>query len=82
MEPAEAPLRKLKVNLTVVTEVVAIKEHFVDKYVSGVGDDAIFEQVSLGWFMYLKGSHEAIHIGSDGSWAVPGDRVKITFEKI
>lgn len=82
MESAEAPLRVLKTNLVFYTEVVDVKEHFRDRWINGVGDDAVFEQVSVGWFMYLLGSHEAIHIGSSGDWAKPGDQVKITFEKV
>lgn len=45
------------------TRVISIQEHSHSKWVSGAGSNAVFETVSLGWFLLLEGSYEAIYAG-------------------
>lgn len=69
------------VRYVIPTKIVDVEEHFVPTYISGIGADALFENRSKGWFIYLEGSYEAIHVGKDKPELVKGDRVKITIER-
>lgn len=88
MESAQAPLGLIATEWPTRTvyiihsEVVNIEEQKVPCYVSGIGAGATFIEKSLGWFVYLKGSHEALHLGMDKPTLAKGDKVKITVEKI
>ena len=62
--------------------VSTVREHTTETYIGGVGKDATFQTKSHGWFLYLEGSYEAIHMGAEKPEFNPGDRVKITFEKV
>lgn len=64
------------------SEVISVEEHFVPCYLSGIGPDAKFHDVSEGWFVFLKGSHEALGLGPDKPTLAKGDKVKITVEKV
>lgn len=71
-----------KVNYVVYTKVNRVEECFRQEHVGGVGKDAHFERVSLGWFLFLEGSYEGLQMGKtkpDFAW---NDKVKITFEKV
>lgn len=58
-------------------------EKAVDKhYLSGIGPDAIFEDRPMGYYLYLEGSYEAIYLGHEEPKLKPGDKIKITFEKV
>lgn len=78
MESVEAPLR---MRYVINTKVVNIEEEFVPTYLSGFGDTALFENRSKGWFVYLEGSYEAIHVGAEKPELTKGDRVRITIER-
>ena len=77
MEPAEAQIRYC-FEATVLT----VKEHFRDRWKSGIGHDYITESISLGWFIHFEGSFESLHIGTEEPALKKGDRIKITLEKI
>ena len=77
MESAQAKIRYIFVSC-----ITSIEEHIVPCYISGIGDDAKFQDISKGWFLYLEGSHEALHVGMEKPELVKGDRVKITLEKV
>lgn len=66
------------------TEIVHVEEEFKPAYIvgSGIGKDAQFITQSLGWFAYLQGSHEALHLGMDKPTLAKGDKVRITVEKV
>lgn len=81
MEPAQAPLR-LKVNYTIMTSVVDVKEHKERRHVEGSGDKAKFSEESTGWFVTFDGSYEALYFGSEKPGFDKGDKVKITFERM
>lgn len=64
------------------SKVTDIREESSREYVKGIGNEAIFKEVSKGWFLYLEGSHEALHVGMEKPELEKGDRVKITLEKV
>lgn len=72
------------VRFTYIIETVVLRvfEHKTKHHVSGSGGDAIFADVSEGWFIALRGSYEALHVGDTPPVMKPGDKVKITVEKI
>lgn len=78
MESAAFPLTRY----VIYSKVVNIEEHFVPLYISGFGEDAKFDERSEGWFAYLQGSHEALHLGMDKPTLAKGDKVRITVEKV
>jgi hypothetical protein len=76
MESAQAQVRY--VTYTKVTEVTFRQRQ---SYKDGVGAAATFEEIPLGWFVYMEGSYEALHVGMDKPDLEPGDKIKITVEK-
>lgn len=77
MESVTKPL----IRYVVQSKVVGVRELKSKQYLSGVGAAATFAEHSLGWYLYLEGSYEAIHMGAERPEFEPGDRVKISFEK-
>jgi hypothetical protein len=75
-------LAPLPTRYIVQSKVLKVVELTIKTYVSGVGPEARFKEKSLGWYLYLEGSYEAIHMGSSKPEFEAGDRVKITFEKV
>lgn len=73
---------KLKIDYVIYTKIVEVEEHFVPAYISGFGAEAVFENRSKGWFLYLEGSYEALHVGKEKPELQKGDRIKITLEKV
>lgn len=61
--------------------VVSVTEHKSKRYVSGVGDAAVFEEVSAGWFVRISES-SAIGVGATRPDLKPGDTVLLTMEKV
>ena len=80
MESPQAEITRYTIN----SRVVGLEEHFVPAYVigSGVGKEAQFVSKSHGWFLFLEGSYEALHVGFEKPAFEKGDAVKITLEKI
>lgn len=64
------------------TRVKRVWEQIEKVYVNGTGNSAVFESVSRGWFVAFQGSYEALFFGEERPEFQPGDRIKITFEKI
>ena len=54
-------------------KVTSVQERFESHHVSGVGDDAAFSKVSIGWFIGFEGSWELIHVGTDKPETKIGD---------
>jgi hypothetical protein len=67
---------------TIRTRVLKLEERHVSRYISGFGDSATFQDVSIGWFLHLEGSYEALFLGMEKPGMQTGDEVKITLEKI
>lgn len=74
---------KEKINLayTIMTTCISLEERFGRHYVSGVGNDAIFEKVSLGWYAIFDGSRESLYFGTEKPWFDKGDKIKVTFQR-
>jgi hypothetical protein len=71
-----------KINYVVLATVKAVHE---GTEVVGVGFDGgkvSFARRSLGWFVNFEHSHEALFLGHEKPSLVPGDKVKITFERL
>lgn len=67
---------------TIQTKVTAVREIKEKIHTKGVGKDAEFEEVSLGWFLHLDGSRELIHVGPDKPELKAGDPIRITIEAL
>lgn len=78
MEPAETPLERFRIYSTVT----AVREIKYQNWLSGAGPDAVFEEVSKGWFVFLKGSWEGLHVGKTPPALQPGDKILITIRKL
>ncbi len=61
--------------------VVEVREYFTERHRAGFGKDATFVKVSLGWFIQIEGSHEALYLGREKPLIETGDRVSITIRK-
>lgn len=75
MEPAQT-------KVVFFSKVIATFEKLQPIWLGGVGDNAKFEDKPLGWFVHLQGSFEALHVGMEEPTLKPGDKVKITLEKV
>lgn len=64
------------------SKVIKVEERFRKRYIKGVGDKAEFETESLGFFLWMKGSHEAMHLGFEDPGFNVGNKLKITIEKV
>lgn len=79
MEPAQS---EIKFKIIIQTSVIAINEKLKDKYIGGIGSDAKFERVHVGWYMHLDGSYESLFVGHERPTNIKeGDIVNITIEK-
>ncbi len=76
IEPVKVNLR---LNYTVMTEVVNVEEVFKREHISGVGPNEVAKQVSQGWFVTFSGSRESLYFGDLRPDFQIGDKVKITF---
>lgn len=79
MESAEAPVRH---RIVVFSKVRNLEEAFERRWDGGTGPNAIFRNHSLGWYLYLEGSYEAIYVGDTKPPFNVGDKIKISFEKV
>lgn len=73
---------KTKVKYTIETTVLSVKEAKQRNWVSGTGADAQFEEASKGWYVHLDGSFEGLYLGVEKPELNPGDKIRITLEKI
>lgn len=76
MEPTSSTLAYV-----IYTEVLDVEHRFKRVHVTGAGADAIFKNISIGWFVLLKGSWEALYLGAEQPDLVAGDRVRILISK-
>lgn len=70
-----------KIKYIVKTTVIGVAEQFRDVWASGIGKETVFHKRSLGWFLHLEGSNEAICLGTERPIFKVGDEIKITIEK-
>lgn len=76
MESIEAP-----VDYKLYTKVERVTEHVVKQWVSGIGSEATFQSVSVGWFVTFEGSRESLFLGIEKPSLAKGDEVEITIRK-
>lgn len=57
-------------------------EHKERNYVTGFGENAVFMEVSQGWFLALDDSYEAVFVGKERPKLDVGDKIRVTFEKV
>lgn len=82
MESVDPERIKLKIVWAVYSKVVSIKERFMNQHVSGFGDNAIFNIISLGWYVHFEGSYESLNFGNERPPFKEGDTIRISFEKL
>lgn len=70
------------VKYVVFSHILSIEKHIQKKWIGGVGDNAKFNDVDGGYYMWLDGSHEAIFIGHEEPVLNAGDRIRVTFERV
>lgn len=61
--------------------VVDVKERLKYHWISGKGAEALFRSESLGWYITLIGSREALYIGDTKPNIAADDLVTIRIEK-
>lgn len=71
-----------KINYVVLATVKAVHEGTEVVGVGFQGGKASFARKSCGWFVSFEHSHEALYLGDEKPTLEPGDRVKITFERL
>jgi len=70
-----------KIKYVIATTVIGVNEEHRKVWVSGIGKETVFREHSLGWFVHLDGSDEAICLGAERPVLKVGDAIKITIEK-
>jgi hypothetical protein len=68
-------------NITFRATVIDVREKFHKNYVRGVGKEAEFVDVSLGWFLRLTSSFESIFVGHEKPDIEPDDAVYVSIRK-
>lgn len=81
MESPQAKMKPIYIYV-LTTQVSRVFEHREKKHISGSGDNAMFETVSKGWYMAMEDSYEALYLGEEKPNWNPGDKVKITLERL
>lgn len=76
MESAQATVIKIP-----RVPVMRVEERQHTHYVQGHGESAVFHNVSLGFFLILFGSYEALYVGNEPPDIKIGDTVTITITK-
>lgn len=60
-----------------------IEQRFQKLWVSGLGQEAVFRQEDLGWWMTLTGSYESVYVGHEKPDGInSGDEIEISFKKV
>ena len=66
-------------RLVIPATINSVEERFTMHWVSGVGDKAVFETRSTGWWIVIE--QLAIHVGPDKPDFAAGELVKLSIEK-
>jgi|KBSMisStaDraftv2_1062788.scaffolds.fasta_scaffold581121_3 hypothetical protein len=65
----------------IYSTVARIERRSSKVWLKGMGEHATFREEDLGWYVLLRGSYEALHVGyEEPTWKV-GEKVKITLER-
>lgn len=73
---------KTKMIYVIYDTVKEVRKVYKDVYAYGIGPDTEFEKVELGWYVSLYGSGESFCLGYAEPFLQPGDRIKISYEKV
>lgn len=67
--------------IRIKAKVTSVVERFHRIYTGGIGAEASFEEASLGWFIIMEGSWEALYVGTTKPRVKVGDTatIRITF---
>ena len=60
----------------------SVEEHVRRQWIRGVGKDAVFADVSDGWFIGLHGSSAAIYVGHEKPPFKASEKIRITMETV
>lgn len=71
-----------KVRYVINSQVVRIERRNRKIWVSGSGDNTIFLEQDLGWWLLMTNSHEAIYLGEEQPDLKDDDKIRITLEKV
>lgn len=72
MEPAKAKVVRFK------AKIATLEERTVSSWRHGVGNDAVFDTISMGWYVRFDGSWEALYVGQTKPDWHPGQFMTIT----
>lgn len=75
-------MESAETKIVIDTTIISLEERHRDRWVTGVGPDALFKSYTLGWFVVFQGSREALYVGETKPAWQRGDQVKIIFEKV
>lgn len=78
----ESTQATLNIAYTVQARIKNLEEKFGRQWVGGIGKDAVYVNVSRGWFINFEGSFESLYFGPDKPHWQEGDEIKITFAKV
>jgi hypothetical protein len=67
---------------TIVLTVAAVEERYNKVHVRGIGKETEFRDDSLGWFVKFAQHQIAIRVGDNKPDLGPGDRVRLTLERV
>lgn len=66
----------------IYSRVAKIHELKSKRWVRGAGNSAEFREESLGWYFFLEGSWEGLHVGTTRPNLEVGDKVVISIRKV
>jgi len=69
-------------KVSISTRVNKLEQRFRSEWAGGIGKDATYNEICLGWFIHLEGSWEMLYVGYSKPDLNPGDMVRITLEKV
>lgn len=81
MEPTETPIESTD-RFRIYSRVAKIHELKSKRWIRGVGKLAEFCEDSMGWYLFLEGSWEGLHVGTERPNLQVGDKVMISIRKV
>jgi len=66
----------------IYSRVTKIHELKSKRWIRGAGNSAEFREESMGWYLFLEGSWEGLHVGTERPNLQVGDKVMISIRKV
>lgn len=82
MEPPQTPVDESVDRFRIYSRVAAVRELTAKRWIKGTGPQAEFEEYSMGWYLFLEGSWEGLHVGKAPPKLEVGDKVMISIRKV